>query len=196
MYLLNRQQLVRHAEDPTSNYLTILNFLKKNLQHTSYYFRLGETYEIVNSPDDKEIKKLTKAKPILTIEPNQYILVRSEEIFRISDKVKVMVGSCGISVQNGIMINFSPFIDPLYDGYLEVGIKNLLNVPVHLKMLDILGKLSFFDISDTYPIEIVPKSIQAEKFATRANYEYSDDGVVYPEDEDDSEIYQKKKWNR
>jgi hypothetical protein len=29
MYLLNRQQLIRHAEDTTSNYLTIYNFLKK-----------------------------------------------------------------------------------------------------------------------------------------------------------------------
>ncbi len=42
MYLLNRQQLIRHAEDTTSNYLTIYNFLKKNLQHTSYYYRLGD----------------------------------------------------------------------------------------------------------------------------------------------------------
>lgn len=196
MYLLNRQQLIRHAEDTTSNYLTIYNFLKKNLQHTSYYYRLGDTYEIVNGPDDKEIKKLTKTKPILTIEPDQYILVRSEEIFRLSDKLKAMVGSCGDSVQNGLIINHSPFIDPLYDGYLEVGIKNILNISVHLKMSDIIGKLSFFDISDTYPIEMVPKSIQAEKFAIRSNYEHSDDGIRYPEEEDDSEVYRKKRWNR
>jgi deoxycytidine triphosphate deaminase len=196
MYLLNRQQLTRHAEDPTSNYLTILNFSKKNLQHTSYYFRLGDTYEIVSSPDEKEIRKISKTKPILTVEPNQYILIRSEEIFRMSNKVKAMIGSCGLTVKNGLLVNYSPFIDPLYDGYLEVGLKNLLSVPVHLKALDIIGKLSFFDISDTYPIEIVSKSIQAEKFALRANYEYSDDGVIYPDYDDDSGLFEKKKWSR
>jgi hypothetical protein len=57
-------------------------------------------------------------------------------------------------------------------------------------------EIIIFDISDTYPIEIVPKSIQAEKFAIRSNYEYSDDGIKYPDEEDDSEIYKKKRWNR
>lgn len=196
MYLLNRQQLIRHAEDPTSNYLRIVNFLRKNLQHTSYYFRLGDVYKIVESPDKKELKQLTKSNPILTLEPNQYALVRSEEIFRLSDKVKAVVGSCGDSIQNGLLVNYSPFIDPLYDGYLEVGIKNLLDKPIHLRIFENLGKLSFFDISDTYPIDIVPKSIQAIKFEARSNYEITDDGVRYPDEEDDSEMYKKKKWSK
>ena len=196
MYLLNRQQLLKNVEDHSSNYLKILNFHKKNLQHTSYYFRLGDTYEVVNNPDDKDIKKLTKTKPTLTIEPNQYILVRSEEVFRLSDKLKALIGSCGILVQSGILVNYSPFVDPLYDGYLEIGLKNLLTEPVHLKINDIIGKISFFDISDTYPIEIVPKSFQAEKFAERSKYEYIDGQVVYPQEEDDSELYKKKYWEK
>ena len=183
MYLLNKQQLVRHTENVNSSYLKILNFKIENLQHTSYYFRLGDTYEIVNSQDDKEIKKLTNAKPVLTVEPNQYLLVRSKELFRLSDKLKAIVGSCGDSVSNGLLINYSPFIDPLYDGYLEVGIKNLLNSPIKLKLDQHIGKLSFYDISDTYPIEIVPKSQQEIKFNERAKYSY-DDGVIYDEEED------------
>jgi len=40
MYLLNRQQLERHVSDLNSRYLTIKNFSSRNLQHTSYYFRV------------------------------------------------------------------------------------------------------------------------------------------------------------
>ena len=197
MYLLNRQQLEKHANDFNSRYLTIKNFSSKNLQHTSYYFRVGHIYQIVNSAEDKKLKELTRENRILTIEPGQYILIRSAEIFTLSEKVKAFVGSHGEAVSSGLLVNYSPFIDPLYDGWLEIGVKNLLNTNIHLKMGQKIGKLSFFDISDTYPIDIKKDSFQASKFEVRSMYDdYIDDGVVYPEEEDDSEIYKRKDWNK
>jgi len=195
MYLLNRQQLERHVSDLNSRYLTIKNFSSKNLQHTSYYFRVGHIYQIVHSAENKELKELTRENRILTIEPGQYVLIRTAEIFTLSEKVKAFVGSNGDAVSDGLLVNYSPFIDPLYDGWLEIGVKNLLDTKIHLKMGQKIGKLSFFDISDTYPIDIKKGSFQDSKFEVRSMYDESaDDGVIYPEEEDDSEIYKEKDW--
>ena len=195
MYLLNKQELERHTSNPNSSYLSIKNFNLKNLQHTSYYFRVGSFYKIVHSPEKQELKELTRKDNILTIHPNQYILVRSAEVFKLSNKVKAMVGSNGETVASGLLLNYSPFIDPLFEGDLEIGIKNLLTEPIHLKLGQKLGKLSFFDISDTYPIEMVAGSFQEKKFEERSKYEY-DDGIKYPEVDDDSELYKRKNWKK
>ena len=197
MYLLNRQQLERHVSDLNSRYLNIKNFSSKNLQHTSYYFRVGHIYQIVHNAENKELKELTRENNILTIEPGQYVLIRTAEIFTLSEKVKAFIGSNGDSVSNGLLINYSPFIDPLYDGWLEVGVKNLLDTKVYLKMGQKIGKLSFFDISDTYPIDIKKDSYQESKFEVRSMYDdYLDDGVSYPEIEDDSSLYKRKDWDK
>lgn len=197
MYLLNRQQMITRVNNTRLNYLNIRNFELKNLQHTSYYFRVGQTYKIFNSDNNIEEKKLNNRNEIITIKPNQYILIQSAEVFILSDKVKALIGSCGVNIENGLLLNYSPFIDPLYEGWIEVGVKNLLDFDIHLKIGQKLGKVSFIDISDTYPIEIAEGTFQKSKFENRALFSSeSDDGIRYPEEEDDTDIYKKKDWNK
>lgn len=78
----------------------------------------------------------------------------------------------------------------MYNGWLSIGIKNQLNTDVILKYGDSIGKVSFYDISDTYPIEIVKGTHQDRLFAERATKDHPN----YPEDEDDSDLYKKKAW--
>jgi deoxycytidine triphosphate deaminase len=192
MYLLNNIQIETHATKSDFNYLGIEHFEKNNLQHTSYYFRLGYNYSIFDEDGNTQIGVIPKENPILVIKPDDYIIVESIEIFSLSNKVKGTIGSLSEMIYKGLQINYSPFIDPLYNGWLSVGIKNLLKKDIILKYGENIGKVSFYDISDTYPIKIVKGSHQDNLFNDRA----TKDQPTYPEEEDDSELYAKKEWNK
>jgi deoxycytidine triphosphate deaminase len=192
MYLLNNYQISKHVEDANSNYLDIDNYEKDNLQHTSYYFRLGLSYTTFDEEGNKVQMEAPRKKPIIKIKPHEYIIVESIEVFTLSDKVKGTIGSLSDMINKGLQINYSPFIDPLYKGWLSVGIKNLLNKEIDLICGDNIGKVSFYDISDTYPIKIIKGSKQDDLFSKRALA----DGPHYPEVEDDSELYKPKSWSK
>ena len=192
MYLLNNYQISKHVEDVNSIYLTIENFNKKNLQHTSYYFRLGLAYSTFDEEGNKIKIEIPRKNPILILKPNEYVIVESIEVFGLSDKVKAYIGSLSEMINNGLQLNYSPFIHPLYKGWLSVGIKNLLNKEVKLKCGVNIGKVSFYDISDTYPINFVKGSHQDNLFSERA----LDDGIEYPEFDDDGTLFKSKNWKK
>lgn len=192
MYLLNNYQISKHVTDHQSSYLSIENYNEDSLQHTSYYFRLGLEFSRFDD-EGVEIKlEIKESDPYLTIEPNEYVIIESHEDFHLSDKVKGTIGSLSDMIYKGLQINYSPFIDPLYKGQIKVGIKNLLNKQTKIKIGEKIGKVSFYDISDTYPITIVRGSKQESLFSKRA----MSDGPKYPdEDKLEKELYKKKSWS-
>ena len=76
------------------------------------------------------------------------------------------VGSFGLTLVNSL------FIDPLYPGPdatapLELGLVNLNDSSAAIPAGTALGKVAFFDISDSGPITLMPGSDIAIKFAHR-----------------------------
>ena len=164
MFLLNHQ-LIRNYVESNSSILDIWEFTLENLQHTFYYFRLGSEGQINDNPF-----KLSEGSGtnLLTIEPNDFALIKSHETFNLSDKILAIFGQPSDLVKKGGQLLHSPFVDPRFKGKLELGIKNIGNKPIILEYKkQIIGKISFFDISDTYPIVVNPNSKIAKKYDER-----------------------------
>lgn len=167
MYLLNAQQIKRHVDAPLGQYLDILNFDEKNLQHTAYYFSLGDHCEILTATEEPQIIRLTPTKPYLNLAPHGYAVVQTRETFFLSDKVIGVLGQTTKLAEDGLELVHSPFIDPMYHGRLVFGLSNRLARPARLKLGDRIGKISFFDISDTYPVDVIKGSILERTFSER-----------------------------
>ena len=185
MFLLNHQ-LIKNYIDTNSSVLNIWQYRLSNLQHTFYYFRLGSEGQINGNPfklgDDADNK-------FLTIEPNDFAVIKSHETFALSDKILAIFGQSSDLIKKGGQLLHSPFIDPQFKGKLELGIKNVGTKPIVLEYKNqIIGKISFFDISDTYPIVINPHSKIAKKYKDRGP-EIDDEAIHsnQQDDEDDDE---------
>ena len=164
MFLLNHSLILNHI-NKKSQVLNIWDFKEQNLEHTFYYFRLGSEGQVNGNPfklsDEPENK-------FLTIKPNDYAIIKTHETFVLSDKILAMFGQSSDLIKKGGQLLHSPFIDPLFQGKLELGIKNISTKDIVLEYKNqIIGKISFFDISDTYPIVLDPKSLLSKKFAER-----------------------------
>jgi deoxycytidine triphosphate deaminase len=166
MYLLNAQQIRTYVAAPYGQYLDIVNFAESSLQHTSYYFRLGPDYELKATAETR-IFRLTEEKPTLLLEPNSYAVIKTLESFSLSDKVLGILGQTSKLMAGGLQLIHSPFIDPLFQGQMELGLSNLTSKSVTIRLGQIIGKVSFFDISDTYPISVIVGSISQSTFARR-----------------------------
>src|SRR5262249_20117569 len=123
----------------------------KMLQHTCYYFRLGAHYQIGPGNPGQTFELSEGGKP-LVIEPGSFAHVESLEVFTLSAKVLAMFGTTSDLASEGLHLSHSPFIDPLFDGRLKIGIWNHTPGRASLRFGDRIGKVAFFDISDTYPI--------------------------------------------
>ena len=80
----------------------------------------------------------------------------SLESFHLTDRVLGLFGSTSALALRGLQLVHSPAIDPLFEGSLELGIRNVSASDVELKVGDSIGKLQLFDVSDSI--------IEAEKF--------------------------------
>lgn len=165
MFLLNHQ-LIRNYVESNSPILDIWDFKLENLQHTFYYFRLGSE-GVINGNPFKLSKDANNKK--LTLQPDDYAIIKTHETFAISEKLISILGQSSDLTKKGLQLIHSPFIDPKFRGKLELGIKNINNKPISLEYKQqIIGKISFFDISDTYPIIVNPNSKIAKKFNSRS----------------------------
>lgn len=137
--------------------LDINRFDLECMNHTYYEFRLGSTYRRWSEDNGKNLGELSPGREILDIKPGEFILVQSHEMFRCSQDVMGMIGSSTSLVKKGLSLEHSPFIDPRFPGddvgVLEVAIKNELPVSRRLTFRDVIGKISFYDVSDTYPVD-------------------------------------------
>lgn len=192
MYLLNAQQISHYVNEmPFGSYLDITNFRPHALQHTTYYFALGRNYDVIDG-DNPQPKRLTNDAKHLVLPARGYVTAKSYESFQLSDKVMGVLGAVSDLAKRGLQLVHSPFIDPIFRGPLTVGIYNCLDREVVLKLGTSIGKVSFFDISDTYPVGILTGSVQERKFKQLLGHE--DDDPIPTDDEDDSELYGKKPW--
>ncbi|QXU42138.1 hypothetical protein [Pedobacter sp. D749] len=180
MFLLNHHLILGHIKSNTSS-LNIWNFKESNLEHTFYYFRLGSEGQINGNPF-----KLDSDNRFLTIEPNDFAIIRTHETFTLSDKIMALFGQSSDLIKKGAQLLHSPFVDPLFKGKLEVGIKNISSKQIVLEYKkQIIGKISFFDISDTYPIVLNPSQLLSEKFKSRRPEQ--DDEALHARYDDDNE---------
>ena len=182
MFLLNDREIRRHIEDPTRSYLDIEPFDEDSLQHTSYYFRLGGQYKFI-ADGDEAIRELGPQNSSLMIPPGGVVKIWSLEHFNLSGKVLAMFGQISDLTMSGLQLLHSPFIDPTFVGHLELGLINATSRQAQIGWKSRIGKASFFDISDTYPVLPPSKGkLQASKFERRRAMHRDDDPLPYDRD--------------
>lgn len=134
--------------------LKIESYEPKNHISNFYYFRLGALN--INGkvvPEDSSI----------TIAPNGFETIWSYETFKLSGRVMGLLGNHSKFVDKGLQLVHSPSIDPGFPGgrhdshgSLSLGIKNNTAAPARVEIGEKIGKVIFFDVSDTI--------IETEKF--------------------------------
>jgi deoxycytidine triphosphate deaminase len=170
MFILNDEMIRDYMNE---HLLCIGNFKEKMLHPTYYYFRLGKCIPKWNGKGKYENGELgDDGNEVFVMPPKSYVPIRSLERFYCSDKVLAMFGQISELPMDGLRLNHSPTIDPNFGkgklgGVLEMGIENLLNQPNRLKYAMPIGKISFFDISDTSHIGDIENSISAPKYKRR-----------------------------
>src|SRR5262249_52374533 len=122
-----------------------------SLNPTSYYFRLGSQYRSLRA-NDAPLHELNERSPKLIIPPSGVIKVYSMESFFLSNKVMAIFGQISELAKFGLQMLHSPFIDPTYHGQLEMAMANPTDESVELEWQQRIGKVCFFDVSDTYPV--------------------------------------------
>ena len=166
MFLLNNEMILRYQKEG----LLDIEDLKMELIHpTYYYFRLGSPVRVWNeSRKEYHLEELGESgKEVLTIPARGYILIQSLERFTCSKKILGIFGQVSALARKGLRLNHSPTIDPNFRGYLEMGLENLLDRPRELRHGERIGKVLFFDVSDTYPIPNIKGTISEKDYKRR-----------------------------
>jgi deoxycytidine triphosphate deaminase len=184
MYLLNRDKIsgaVRSRDDPD---IRIGQFSDACLQHTYYYFRLGpETYIQNQQGDWVPQPGLTDTTP-LQLDKGQCVRIRSLEDFALGERIMGIIGGNTDLALRGVTLLHGPFIDPLYPSStapdpsstdadpvsapLKMALVNHSAFLVTLPLRERIGKITFYDVSDTYPVDLDPDSLAARTFRERA----------------------------
>ena len=125
----------------SNKYMDIEEYKVENHIENFYYFRLGA------------VKKGDKIKVInstLTIPPNGFNTIWSLERFSCSQRVLGLFGNLSSLVEKGLQLIHSPSIDPGFIGNLSLGIKNNTSDSIDINVGDKIGKILFFDVSDSF----------------------------------------------
>ncbi|HKO44826.1 MAG TPA: hypothetical protein VJU84_16225 [Pyrinomonadaceae bacterium] len=128
-------------------FLTIEPYEVSNHVANFYYFRVGA---------QEESGKVIPIDTKLIIPKNGFVKVWSLEQFTLGERILGLFGNLSEFIDKGLQLVNSPSIDPGFNGSLVLGIKNNLDRPAVLKVGDRIGKILFFDVSDTF--------INAEEF--------------------------------
>ena len=184
MFLLNDKMITTHKK--RGGLLSIEPFQNSNLCPTYYYFTLGRQYRLWNvEKNDWHLGELSVGNEVLEVKPKEFVLIQSEERFRCSKQCMAIFGQSSSLIRKGLSLRNSPFIDPNFPdeakaGYLELGLKNELTKPLRLRLGERIGKVCFFNVSDTYPISDVVGTVSEEDFERR-----SGKGPPFPVYDDD-----------
>lgn len=166
MFLLNDNLILDYKKEG----LLDIEGLDLDLLHpTYYYFRLGKWAKIWDEKqrDYQPIELEGTGKNVLTIPARGYCLVQSFERFKCSSKVLAIFGQISALPRKGLRLNHSPSIDPNFTGYLELGLENLLEHPVELEYKENIGKIMFFNISETFPVREIQGTISEKEYKRR-----------------------------
>lgn len=142
MFLISKfvyEAMGRSKLHATTAYLKIHNYLPDNHRQTFYKFRYG-------APDDNG--KVGTPAPV-NLKVGSSAAVWSLEGFDLSERVLAVFGHSSDLFRRGLDLIHSPFIDPAFEGQLQLVIRNFSNKAVTLSPGEVIGKVVFFDISDT-----------------------------------------------
>lgn len=125
-----------HEQTP---YIKIHDYLSSNHKQTFYKFRYG-------APDLGGAYSTPKS---LELKPSSTAAIWSLEGFELSERVLAVFGHASDLFLRGLELIHSPFIDPRFTGRLQLVVRNYSTSEVTLSPGEIIGKITFFDISDT-----------------------------------------------
>jgi deoxycytidine triphosphate deaminase len=153
MYLLNRETITRYVHAPRGQCLDIQDFAPSNMDSTHYYFRLGHNYTLFDpKTGDSQMGRLSNRNRTFSLAPLQTVGVWSFERFALTERIMGIFGPPSEFSDEGLLLIHSPFIDPGFEGRLELVIMNLRPDSQTLELEMKIGKIKFFDVSDTYPV--------------------------------------------
>lgn len=168
MRLLNDRDILEYRK---IGLLKIEPMHRKSLLPTRYIFRLGGPIKVWDEKQSKYLSyDLAKGrKRWVKIPAHGYALISSLERFYCSEKVLCIFGQHSMVLRRGLQLNHSPFIDPTFEGNLEMGLENLLSRPLMAKYGQPIGKACFFDISGSQPISSIKGTMSDEDYKRRKN---------------------------
>ena len=142
MFLISRfvyEAMGKSKLHATSAYLKIHNYSADSHQQTFYKFRYGapDVSGKVGTPSPIKLKRSSSAT------------VWSLEGFELSERVFAVFGHSSVLFNRELELIHSPFIDPGFKGQLQLVVRNFSDHEVTLAPGETLGKIMFFDISDT-----------------------------------------------
>ena len=166
MFLLDDQMITEYMRQ---GHLNITDFEQTMLHPAYYYFRLGKWVKIFDE-QRHDYRPEVIGEPgseVLSIPAHGYALIQTFERFKLSGRVLGLFGQLSAIPRKGLRLNHSPTIDPRFDGYLEMGLENLLDRPAQVEYCERIGKVVFFDVSDTYPVGDIKGTLSEEDFRRR-----------------------------
>lgn len=142
MFLISKfvyEAMGRSKLHATSAYLKIHNYSSEDHKQTFYKFRYGapEYNGSVGEPGP------------IDLVPGSSATIWSLEGFELSERVLAVFGHSSDLFRRGLELIHSPFIDPAFKGQLQLVVRNFSGQEVRLSPGEIIGKVIFFDISDT-----------------------------------------------
>ncbi len=171
MRLLVAEEIEDNIDSPDTR-LFIENFSKEQLHPAAYYVRLGSDYYRMS---DGLVDEPQFAAPngYITLDPGEYIRIRTYEEFRLSSRTFGIFGNRSTSAQYGLDVVAGQFVDPLFPGYIDVtaplefGLKNMSESRAAIRVRESIAKICFFDISDSLPIPFDSESPSARHYQTK-----------------------------
>ena len=165
MFLLKRDLLIHYVE---KQLIDISPFSHASCGATFYYFRLAPVIRVYESGRETLIDMKSRAhNGHYNLPANAFAEVQSLEHFNAKLRVYASIGQPTDIALRGLQLVHGPTLDPTFTGQLKFGIRNLLDTENKLSLSEPIGKLCFFDVSDTYQITQPPG--EKEKFEQRAS---------------------------
>ncbi len=138
MFMISK--LVYQAVFHPGKLLTIDPYDETKHLSNFYYFRLG-----ASAHGDSVVP----LKGELSIAKHATVMVYTLERFTLSDRVLGLFGNTTTFIKNGLQLVHGFSVDPGFNGSLLLGIRNNTTSDIRLKPGDIIGKMLFFDVSDS-----------------------------------------------
>ncbi len=121
--------------------LRIIPYEAGNYVSGHYYFRLGAKRQ------GRDVVPIDSRG--LSIAPHSHAQIWSLESFTLNERVLGLFGSLSALFDKGLQLLNSPFIDPAFNGALSLVLLNLTGDVQTIGAGEKIGKVSFFDVSDT-----------------------------------------------
>jgi deoxycytidine triphosphate deaminase len=182
MHLLTNVHL--EALIATNERLRVHPFERTMLQHTCYYLRLGERIDVRRG--GRWERRQPGAAGKIVVEPRSFVRVWTLESIALSNDLFGVFGQVSDLIEGGLLLVHSPFIDPLFDGHLRLGLHNLTDEPAELIAGMPLAKVSIFDVTESrVPAPRKGSIMEGKLRAFRRYIEMSDISPFPPESLDE-----------